>query len=80
MRTIDTIPSRTRSQDGHSPDQYGHRSRLLAAASSFWRWFQCLPTKQLTRRGLMELTDDQLKDIGISRSEARREASRPFWN
>jgi uncharacterized protein YjiS (DUF1127 family) len=53
---------------------------VLTAFSSIWRWFDSLPEKQLTRRGLMELTDDQLKDIGISRSEARREASRPFWD
>ncbi|MEX0404978.1 DUF1127 domain-containing protein [Aquibium sp. LZ166] len=31
------------------------------------------------RRDLMALTDDQLKDIGISRSMAHKEASRPFW-
>lgn len=31
------------------------------------------------RRDLLALSDDQLKDIGISRSMAHREASRPFW-
>ncbi|MEP9389370.1 DUF1127 domain-containing protein [Mesorhizobium sp. KR9-304] len=32
-----------------------------------------------SRHALMELSDAQLKDIGISRSEAFREANRPFW-
>jgi uncharacterized protein YjiS (DUF1127 family) len=31
------------------------------------------------RRQLMRLTDRDLRDIGISRSEARAEASKPFW-
>ena len=31
------------------------------------------------RRALGQLTDEQLKDIGISRADAMREASKPFW-
>jgi uncharacterized protein YjiS (DUF1127 family) len=32
------------------------------------------------RRALLALSDHMLKDIGISRAEAEREASRPFWS
>ena len=32
------------------------------------------------RRALLALNDHMLKDIGISRAEAEREASRPFWS
>ncbi|MCB1464537.1 MAG: DUF1127 domain-containing protein [Nitratireductor sp.] len=32
-----------------------------------------------SRRALMNLNDRQLRDIGVSRDEALREASRPFW-
>jgi uncharacterized protein YjiS (DUF1127 family) len=35
--------------------------------------------RRRSRVALMELSDAQLKDIGISRSEAFREANRPFW-
>lgn len=35
--------------------------------------------RRRSRLALMELTDDQLKDIGVSRSEAFCEANRPFW-
>lgn len=35
--------------------------------------------RRRSRLALMELSDVQLKDIGISRSEAFREANRPFW-
>jgi uncharacterized protein YjiS (DUF1127 family) len=31
------------------------------------------------RNALRELTDEQLKDIGISRVDALREANKPFW-
>ena len=33
-----------------------------------------------SRRALMELSDEMLKDIGLSRSEAYREANRRFWD
>ncbi|MFN3546312.1 MAG: DUF1127 domain-containing protein [Mesorhizobium sp.] len=32
------------------------------------------------RRDLLDLTDDQLRDIGLTRAQARREAARPFWD
>ena len=35
--------------------------------------------RRRSRLALMELSEAQLKDIGISRSEAYREANRPFW-
>jgi uncharacterized protein YjiS (DUF1127 family) len=32
------------------------------------------------RRQLLELTDHMLRDVGLTRAEARREAARPFWD
>ncbi len=31
------------------------------------------------RRALLALSDDMLKDIGISRAQANLEGSKPFW-
>lgn len=31
------------------------------------------------RRALLGLNDDLLKDIGVSRADAFREAAKPFW-
>lgn len=36
--------------------------------------------RQRSRRDLLELTDDQLKDIGLSRSDAHCEGYRPLWD
>ncbi|WP_312797317.1 DUF1127 domain-containing protein [Tianweitania sp.] len=36
--------------------------------------------RQRSRRDLLELTDEQLKDIGLSRGEAHEEAYRPLWD
>jgi len=32
-----------------------------------------------TRRALLDLTTEQLRDIGLSREQARAEALKPFW-
>ena len=40
--------------------------------SAFWR-------RLSTRRALLNLTDAQLADIGLTRAEANHEALRPFW-
>jgi uncharacterized protein YjiS (DUF1127 family) len=32
-----------------------------------------------SRRALAELSDHHLRDIGLSRDEARHEAAKPFW-
>ena len=37
-------------------------------------------SKRRSRLALYDLTDDQLRDIGISREEARREGLRSFWS
>ncbi|NRG18057.1 DUF1127 domain-containing protein [Rhizobiales bacterium] len=35
--------------------------------------------KQLSRRDLAKLTDEQLADIGLGRADAEAEARKPFW-
>lgn len=41
-----------------------------------WGLFQ---HRRVTRRALLNLTDDQLRDIGLSYEQARREGLKPFW-
>lgn len=35
--------------------------------------------KRRTRQALIEMTEDQLRDIGITRSEAQREVGKSFY-
>lgn len=37
------------------------------------------PDRHRQRRKLRDMDDDQLRDIGISRSAAMREGRKPFW-
>ncbi|QDY99561.1 DUF1127 domain-containing protein [Nitratireductor mangrovi] len=54
--------------------------RLVVSTVSAWQLAEKLAARQRSRGCLAELTDEQLKDIGVTRSEARREAGRPFWD
>ena len=51
------------------------RRRVIQIAEAFLAWHD----RARQRRALMELGDHMLRDIGISRADACREAARPFW-
>jgi uncharacterized protein YjiS (DUF1127 family) len=50
-------------------------SRLLQVVRLVAVWHE----RGRSRRALVELNDHMLKDIGITRLDALREASKPFW-
>ncbi|MFD1985959.1 DUF1127 domain-containing protein [Mesorhizobium newzealandense] len=52
------------------------RAQFMAAAS----WISCQMERRRSRRALVEMTDDQLKDIGLSRGEAHSEYMRHLWD
>jgi uncharacterized protein YjiS (DUF1127 family) len=41
--------------------------------------FRIWPDRWKQRRDLREMDEDRLHDLGISRSEAKREGEKPFW-
>jgi len=43
-------------------------------------WLVIALERQRTRRALASLSDEQLRDIGLTRAEARAESARPFWD
>jgi uncharacterized protein YjiS (DUF1127 family) len=51
-------------------------AQFMAAAS----WVSCQMERRRSRRALLEMTDDQLKDIGLSRGEAYSESIRRLWD
>ncbi len=52
----------------------------LAVALLAVSWLDDKLERRRSRRLLQELTDHQLKDIGISRADAFNEGQRPFWD
>jgi uncharacterized protein YjiS (DUF1127 family) len=49
--------------------------QVSALAHTLRRWGQ----RRHQRQALQDLDAHQLRDIGISREDAQREASKPFW-
>jgi uncharacterized protein YjiS (DUF1127 family) len=45
--------------------------RLIRYLDAALRWWNGLPRKRLTRRGLMELSDDQLAELGMPARRCR---------
>ena len=68
MSTIDT---RTMSRHRSSTGGYS----LLRTVE----WVEGVLERRRSRHALLEMSDSQLKDIGLSRAEAFGEANRPFW-
>jgi uncharacterized protein YjiS (DUF1127 family) len=52
-----------------------HASKLYTLAGIIGAWLD----RSRQRRVLAELDDRLLRDIGLTRSEARSEAAKPFW-
>lgn len=54
------------------------RARVVNAPEglSLWALFQ---HRRRTRAALLGLADEQLRDIGLSSAQARREGLKPFW-
>jgi uncharacterized protein YjiS (DUF1127 family) len=77
MTTIETIYRGSQSRAGERRATAGRAGFSLTAALT---WLETVLARRRSRRALLEMTDDQLKDIGLSRSEAHGEAYRPFWD
>ncbi|RWQ40450.1 MAG: DUF1127 domain-containing protein [Mesorhizobium sp.] len=55
-------------------------NRLVRVVRSLFKWIDTMVDRRRSRLILLEMTDDQLKDIGVSRCDAHREGLRPFWD
>jgi uncharacterized protein YjiS (DUF1127 family) len=81
MRTIDTI---LRDVPGLSVYLRQYRARYLGRFMAAFVWaiahIDLHLERRRSRRLLLEMTDEQLRDIGISRADAYHEGRRPFWD
>ena len=83
MATIETIRYTNAGLHGQALRPSGRRgfvSRLVHVLRSFAKWIDGLLDRRRSRLALLEMTDEQLKDIGVSRCDADREGLRPFWD
>ena len=79
MKAIDTII--TESDELHLlPPRAGFVRRIKVVIRSLAAMADRMMMRRRTRLALLEMTDEQLKDIGVSRADAYREGSRPFWD
>ena len=53
---------------------------LLVPANKMWARLRYWREMALQRAELANMSDEMLKDLGISRAEAEFEARRPFWD
>jgi uncharacterized protein YjiS (DUF1127 family) len=60
---------------GREPVRTTKQPSLMAIIGLVETWID----RRRQRRALAELSDSALKDIGLSRGEAYRECSKPFW-
>lgn len=72
MNTIDTI------RYGNGPAKVTYGRRFVLAGTSLVRLVAFLIDRRRSRLALLELSDEQLKDIGISRCDAYVEGNRSF--
>ncbi|WP_411970880.1 DUF1127 domain-containing protein [Mesorhizobium sp. BR1-1-13] len=81
MDTIETISQAGAGLFAARPvGRGGFVSRIVRMVKSLGRWIDGLLERRRSRLALLDMTDDQLKDIGISRCDAHREGIRPFWD
>jgi uncharacterized protein YjiS (DUF1127 family) len=65
---VDTVPAKTK--------RFARSSALFGLVTAITAWIE----RRRQLQALTELDDHLLKDVGLSREQARREAARPFWN
>ncbi len=76
MRTIGQRPNAASAQRRVLAVLY----TTLALAYVAFSWLDEKLERRRSRRLLQELSDHQLRDIGISRADAFEEGRRPFWD
>ncbi|ESY96860.1 DUF1127 domain-containing protein [Mesorhizobium sp. LNHC209A00] len=82
MNTIETFRrsgTQLLGQPARPSGQRGFAGRVVQVVSTLAKWIDHLLERQRGRLALLEMTDDQLKDIGISRCDAHREGIKPLW-
>ncbi|MCK1785474.1 DUF1127 domain-containing protein [Pseudomonas sp. TNT11] len=61
----------------HSQElEAGQEPAMSTLTRNRWSLFWC---RRRTRKALLDLTAEQLRDIGLTAEQARQEGLKPFW-
>ena len=71
MSTIETI---------YSSPQERSAAKGQSRIKSVLDWIEMQLERRRSRHALLEMSDEQLKDIGLSRGDAYREGHRRLWS
>ncbi len=74
MSTIDTIGR------GERANRHRLQTALRLLPILVIGMFDRIAERHRSRVALLEINDEQLKDIGLTRADAWREGVRPFWD
>ncbi|KII34516.1 MULTISPECIES: DUF1127 domain-containing protein [Pseudomonas] len=80
MNGLSDVRLTLHSQELAAGQQNGARAADMRPASSGLNRWDLFWRRLHTRKALLELTPDQLKDIGLTREQAREEGLKPFWH
>jgi len=80
MNTIDTFRHGHAELHGRPLARGRFVDRVVFVLGSVARLIDRMLDRRRSRLALLEMTDEQLKDIGVSRCDAYREGIRPFWD
>ncbi|MCA1492339.1 DUF1127 domain-containing protein [Ensifer sp. NBAIM29] len=79
MGTIGTTQLSRKRGAGVAASASKRKPGSVGAFVRLWRAYSALASRRRSRLALGELSAEQLKDIGLTEAEARREAAVPFW-
>ena len=77
MSTIDTFLAPASGSHGRDTGRATHVRRVVYLVVGL---IDRMLERRRSRMALLEMSEDQLKDIGISRADAHREGILPFWD
>ncbi len=77
LRTVPLLTGRRTAAASGNYDRA--KTQGLFWGTRFQRWCAQCSARSRQRRALVQLDDNALKDIGVTRRQADAEAAKPFW-
>ena len=79
MNTIDAISGRAQTDRLSVRTSRATGAGVFGTIAAVRRWLNEANQRRRGREALAQMTDAQIKDIGITRMQAELEAAKPFW-